>query len=552
MDRRLPPALSLALVLASTALPAQSTGFVHLRTHFPNDPPSADLGVSRTFEPGVSGPVETFTEEYAPGPHTLARVETVVGACRATATNVSFTIKAGQWTEVGVPVTLQDCSFPVAMSGAGGRYAGEGELVLSVGGLPVLPVADCHTVVGSGTIEWDNFHACQGTAPYGATVMVSILPGPISCCTDSDSFVVDTSLLEYSSALTSDTATNYPPDQSYVSDVSITLVGGSYGGHVSSSVFRVVNRGARTANQVQIDVDGDIADDNDDWGHVQTIADGFCGSGPCTVPALPAGESTTVTVRYFSLPAIPGDTTAANFPYSTPTCSTVTVTTQGNVNAGDPSRADPDLSNNTASCLHGVPVTVTLGGATPPSQTVTKGALDVPMLEFTLTPSVGQTVNSVTLAAQGSGNEQVDIQAVHLYVDLNGNGRVDPGDQLLAAGTYAGDDGSVTLDVAPPYAITAPTNLLVTYTFNLTLAERAAGGLVLVLLPFGLAPAARRRRTWIPAALALALCAACGADRSTGPGPGSSTYQAVLTGLGLSSGTLSNLSLSGATITIEK
>ncbi|MEP6473426.1 MAG: hypothetical protein ABJC74_06875, partial [Gemmatimonadota bacterium] len=71
--------------------------------------------------------------------------------------------------------------------------------------------------------------------------------------------------------------------------------------------------------------------------------------------------------------------------------------------------------------------TVTLGGNSPTGGTVAKGSTHVPMLEFKLDPATAQTVNSVTLKGQGTGNEQVDVSDVALYHDVNGNGRVDSG-----------------------------------------------------------------------------------------------------------------------------
>ena len=77
-----------------------------------------DRGVYRTFVQGTSGLEESFSLEFAPGPHTIARVEALTNSCRATATNISFTIKAGQWAEVDVPVTWQDCSFELGLVAA--------------------------------------------------------------------------------------------------------------------------------------------------------------------------------------------------------------------------------------------------------------------------------------------------------------------------------------------------------------------------------------------------------------------------------------------------
>jgi hypothetical protein len=56
----------------------------------------------------------------------------------------------------------------------------------------------------------------------------------------------------------------------------------------------------------------------------------------------------------------------------------------------------------------------------------------VPVLQFALTPTGSASLNSITLTASGSGNEQVDITAVRLYVDANGNGQVDGAESAIA------------------------------------------------------------------------------------------------------------------------
>lgn len=59
-----------------------------------------------------------------------------------------------------------------------------------------------------------------------------------------------------------------------------------------------------------------------------------------------------------------------------------------------------------------------------------------------LRPASQQSVNSVTIQAQGTGDEHVDGQAVNLYADKNGNGQVDSRDSLVASSAFAANDGA--------------------------------------------------------------------------------------------------------------
>lgn len=201
--------------------------------------------------------------------------------------------------------------------------------------------------------------------------------------------------------------------------------------------------------------------------------------------------------------------------------------------------------------------TVTLGGNTPTSGTVAKGSSHVPMLEFTLNPASAETINSVTLQGHGTGDESVDVNAVSLYRDVNGNGHVDAGDSLLATGTYPGNDASVTLAVSPAYAINGPTNLLVTYSFSTTIAQRVGGGLSLALLGLCFVPTVRRRRRLILGMLmlvggfGLSSCGGGGSPTGPGGGGGSSTYQVELKGVSINNVAVAE-SLTGATVTVQK
>ncbi len=555
--RRLIP-VPLVLLLSYLPLSAAmaQTGYVHLRTYPAGLNTNADLGVYRTFIQGTNGLQETFTQEFTPGPHTLAQVEALNGPCRGTAQNVSFTIKTGQWTDVDVPVSYVDCSFQLEANALGGRTNGGSGTALAVGlGFPGFTYASCQIgVTNPGFMVWSNFRSCEGTAPYGSTVTLITTAGGHSCCDAQGTFVADENQYGFLFAFT-DTTSSPPPDARSDHDLGVTLVGGSYGGQVMTSSFRVVNHGPDNAYNISISSLGDSAEDIGDWTVTTSISDGNCPlNGGCYVNFLPAGDSTTFTWRYSGRPGTPGDTTAANFPFVSAFCLGVKVYSTAAIYSTPVTDNNP--SNDIAPCiLNTVPVTVTLGGNTPASQTVQKGSTGVPMLAFALNPTSLQTLQTVTIQAQGTGNEQVDVTAVKLYLDGNGDGLVDSGDSVVASGTFPANNGSVILALTPGLAITGPTNLLVTYDFSFTIVQRLGEGVALAILPLCLVPVARRRKGWAAGALVLLVGAglsSCGGSDSTGPAGNSSTYQVTLTGLNISGVNVPSLSLAGATITITK
>jgi hypothetical protein len=204
---------------------------------------------------------------------------------------------------------------------------------------------------------------------------------------------------------------------------------------------------------------------------------------------------------------------------------------------------------------------ITLGGNSPTGvDTVARGSTRVPMIEFSLNPSTPQTINSVTVRGHGTGDESVDVTAVKLYHDLNGNGRVDSGEPTLSSGTFPANDGTVTLNVAPPYNVSGPTSLLVTYDYSTHIAARLGGAMTLAFLPLICFPGVRRRKRVamvlmaLVAGIAVASCGGGDVDGSTGPPPSgeSSNYQVTVSDVDVSGTMHSNLGLSGATVTVLK
>jgi hypothetical protein len=54
-------------------------------------------------------------------------------------------------------------------------------------------------------------------------------------------------------------------------------------------------------------------------------------------------------------------------------------------------------------------------------------------------------VDAVTVAASGSANDALDVGGVSLVHDANGNGLADGGEPVLGTGTFAADDGTLSL-----------------------------------------------------------------------------------------------------------
>jgi uncharacterized protein (DUF2141 family) len=211
-------------------------------------------------------------------------------------------------------------------------------------------------------------------------------------------------------------------------------------------------------------------------------------------------------------------------------------------------------------------ITVTKPANAPSNATRGKGQSNVPMLAFTLNPSQATQLQSVTLQASGSGNDKLDLTAVKLIRDANANGQIDSGETPLATGTFSADDGTLTLTLSAPLALSPGlSQFLVVADIASTLAARPAVlkaqilpalplPLLLILLPLMLLGAWRMRSLRVGLlALALALTlAACGGGGQNNT-PLNKTYRIDLTALSAQgSPTVSGLPITGATITVQK
>jgi hypothetical protein len=277
---------------------------------------------------------------------------------------------------------------------------------------------------------------------------------------------------------------------------------------------------------------------------------------------LASGQSKTVSFT--------AGTTKTSFPLTACTLSTT---------------ADPDQTNNCGSAV------ATIGGVTPPATGATvsagptppantamlKGAQDVEAAQITVLPPVGASITSyaltgVTLKASGTGNDLLDIIAVNLYPDNNGNGIVDPDEKLLLIGNgrFDADDGTARLTF-PATGILGGRNYLVTLDFNTTLVWadqlRYAGlfgmtGIAGVLGLGSIGRSRRRRAAYaigvVVATVALSNCGG-GSGGSGGtivPTPVTRTYTVTVTGVNVANGSVAETAVgvpvTGAEISLEK
>lgn len=138
---------------------------------------------------------------------------------------------------------------------------------------------------------------------------------------------------------------------------------------------------------------------------------------------------------------------------------------------------------------------VTLGLDTPPNESAAlAGDVDVPMLQFDVVPeSAGLTITHLTMKASGTGHDVADLTAVHVWLDQDGNGQVDPrffadpfeeddgqigepeGDRQIGSGTYDADDGTLILAIDPPLELGPRERATLLITYNIAGGEADTG-----------------------------------------------------------------------------
>jgi hypothetical protein len=136
------------------------------------------------------------------------------------------------------------------------------------------------------------------------------------------------------------------------------------------------------------------------------------------------------------------------------------------------------------------PPTVTLsiqGGAQSPSNTeIAKGATDVPLVQLRLTPQDGSArLDSLSLAASGTGRDDLDLNQLRLVLDANANGQFDAGETVLASGSFSADNGSMTFVLGTPLVVSTTTHVLVVADVDSTVTTAGlwlGGGASLIML----------------------------------------------------------------------
>ncbi len=118
------------------------------------------------------------------------------------------------------------------------------------------------------------------------------------------------------------------------------------------------------------------------------------------------------------------------------------------------------------------PVTASKGTNLPADVTTEKGASNIPVLSFGL--SGNATLSSVTLKSTGTGNDALDLSNLKLYLDANGNGKVDAGETALAQGKFSADNGETTLTLTTPLTLSSSSQFLIAVDINTQLAALAA------------------------------------------------------------------------------
>jgi uncharacterized repeat protein (TIGR01451 family) len=233
---------------------------------------------------------------------------------------------------------------------------------------------------------------------------------------------------------------------------------------------------------------------------------------------------------------------------------------------------DGVTANNTAtvSTVISAGYSVAPGKNTPAvSSSAQVSAQNVPIIQLVTmaTGTENVKINSVTIQASGTGNDALDISAVKLYLDVNGNGVVDSGDTQLSSGTFSADNGSLNLPLGTALTVMSgtPQNLLVTYDFSPTLASTLTfAGVPLVFVGF---LGSRRSRRWMiltTIGIAMLCFSACGGGGGGGedavpPGTSASrTYHLTVSAMAMQ-GAISNSAITvngmpteGTTVTVNK
>lgn len=126
-------------------------------------------------------------------------------------------------------------------------------------------------------------------------------------------------------------------------------------------------------------------------------------------------------------------------------------------------------------------LTITKLATSPPNHywyVETNGSQKNVMLHTSLTTGSldGVNVNSITLAASGTGNDKNGISFVAVYSDMDGDGIVDQGESLLGYGQYMRDDGIVILGTSNNINMPGNSSMNVTFVYGMTNSSGSVNG----------------------------------------------------------------------------
>jgi len=157
--------------------------------------------------------------------------------------------------------------------------------------------------------------------------------------------------------------------------------------------------------------------------------------------------------------------------------------------------------------------TLQRGVMDPGTQAFASPVCSLPVLQLLLqAPSHEELwVDGVTVRGSGTGSETLDVQAVSIVADLDGDGQRDKGEPVLGTGTFTVDNGSVTINGLKVQVPTGETrNLLVVYDVAVTSVSATAGFTAWWLLPLLLPLLALRRRAAVLLLVLALLPLSCG------------------------------------------
>jgi Domain of unknown function DUF11/Divergent InlB B-repeat domain len=274
---------------------------------------------------------------------------------------------------------------------------------------------------------------------------------------------------------------------------------------------------------------------------------GVCQGGSsisCNFTGLPSGSSISLQLT-LRAPSVSGklDWRASG---GSPTPSTIT--------DNNTATASTQVTGGTTLSLNAIKP-----ANSPADGTALKGANEVPMLAFKLTPSGTESfsLNSILLKTSGTGRGFLDYLEVHLYQDTNQNAQVDAGEALLASTNFEAENptGFFLMYLNPAKAIaSAGSSYLVTVNFNSTLAAQHFSSLGLGLA--GLAFLGLLRRKWRGLALGLLLSSALVSCPDPPAIQDLRTYQISLSETRVTAASqaiiATGLPLTGATISVAK